>query len=427
MAYCGYITRIKDLRKHSNADRLQCGLCFGNSVIVGLEVKENDIGLYFPTDGKLGIEFCEANNLLRKKDEQGNNIGGYLEADKRHINSIKLRGEKSDGLFMSLSSLDNFCDISKLKEGDTIDILNKVLICEKYIPKTNRTHGQNPIGKKKKKTTVSYPLFEEHADTSQLVYNIGQFREGDICSITLKQHGTSGRSANTIKESRLKIPHILWKIFKFKPKRTWENISGTRRVVLKNYDNGYYGSDLFRKQWHDFFVGKLPKGMTVYYEIVGYVNESTLIMPECKNSKTKDKEFIKQYGDTTRFTYGCEPGQNDIYVYRMTMTNEDGDSFEIPFDVMKIWCDKLGVKHVLELDKFIFTTKEDLMERVNNLVEGIDPIGKSHIREGVVVRIENREKFSAYKHKGFSFKCLEGIIKEDNILDMEDAEEANVE
>lgn len=53
---------------------------------------------------------------------------------------------------------------------------------------------------------------------------------------------------------------------------------------------------------------------------------------------------------------------------------------------------------------------------VKNLAEtfydGPDPVGKSHVREGVVIRIVNRPKFTAYKHKNYSFKVLEGIIKE---------------
>lgn len=28
--YCAYVTRIHNLRKHTNADRLLCGECFGN-------------------------------------------------------------------------------------------------------------------------------------------------------------------------------------------------------------------------------------------------------------------------------------------------------------------------------------------------------------------------------------------------------------
>jgi hypothetical protein len=55
---------------------------------------------------------------------------------------------------------------------------------------------------------------------------------------------------------------------------------------------------------------------------------------------------------------------------------------------------------------------------------GPDPIGKTHTREGVVVRIINRPKFCAYKHKNFEFKVLEGIIKDSaEAPDMEEAQE----
>ena len=113
MSYSGYITTLKDLRPHPNADRLQLGTVFGNQVIVSLEYKEGDVGLYLPTDGKLGVEYAEKNNLVRKKDAEGNEIGGYLDPDKRHIRSLKLRGEFSDGLFMPLSSLADFTEDRK--------------------------------------------------------------------------------------------------------------------------------------------------------------------------------------------------------------------------------------------------------------------------------------------------------------------------
>ena len=428
MSYCAYITRIKNIRKHSNADRLQVGECFGNFVIVDLKTQDNELGVYFPTDGKLGVEYCEANNLLRKKDENGNNIGGYLDPEKRHVSTLKLRGEKSDGLFMPLKSLDQFTDINKLNEGDTITILNGILICEKYIPKRNQR--QNTQGNKKGKQKIEkeiYPFFEEHVDTSQLAYNLGQFKEGDLCYITLKMHGTSQRTSHTIKETKVILPYILHKLLtvlriKIKSKKSWEYVSGTRRVTLKDYSGGYYGSNAFRQQWHDYFKGKLNKGESIYYEVVGYTHDSQTIMPECSNKKTKDKEFIKQYGDTTRFTYGCEIGQNDIYVYRMTMTNEDGTTVEYPWHLVKLRCEQMGVKFCPEFDKFLFTTQEDLMNRVEQYYDGIDPVGKTHIREGVVVRIDNKEKFTAFKHKNFNFKVLEGIIKSDDVIDIEEGE-----
>ena len=96
MAYQAYITRIKNVRKHSNADRLMIGSCFGNDIIIGKDTKENTLGIYFPTDGQLGKEYAEKNNLVRVNDENGKNIGGYLDPNKRHIKTIKLRGEYSD-------------------------------------------------------------------------------------------------------------------------------------------------------------------------------------------------------------------------------------------------------------------------------------------------------------------------------------------
>lgn len=79
------------------------------------------------------------------------------------------------------------------------------------------------------------------------------------------------------------------------------------------------------------------------------------------------------------------------------------------------------------VDQFEFTTKEDLLERINKYFEDLrDPVGKTHVKEGVVVRIENRRTFTAFKSKTYEFRVLEGIIKEDAIEpDMEEAQEEN--
>ena len=114
-----------------------------------------------------------------------------------------------------------------------------------------------------------------------------------------------------------------------------------------------------------------------------------------------------------------------MYVYRMTMTSPDGTVIELPWEAVKIWCEKLGVNHVPELEKFMFTTQEDLKERVDKYITGMpaDEIGKTHIAEGVVVRIDNRESFTAFKDKCFEFKVCEGIIKDtSDVPDMEEAE-----
>ncbi len=451
MAYNAYVINIKNLRKHPNADRLQLGECFGNTVCVNMDYVENQIGVYFPSDGQLSVEFAEANNLLRKKDENGNNIGGYMDPDKRNVTAIKLRGEKSDGIFLPLECLASFGDITKLKVGDTISTFNGHEICCKYVPKRNVHKGHVSEGNKTRKKKIDVaPLFIEHADTEQLAYNLGAFKSGDEIEITLKMHGTSQRTGRLPVFKGYK--RTLWdKLFRKEgtPIYDWGYVSGTRRTVLENYDGGYYGSNEFREQHSKFFEGKLWKGEEVYYEVVGFTHTGAPIMADADNKKLNDKEFVKQYGKTTTFSYSCDPNgvreniapgcvpavldkpQSDIYVYRMTMTNEDGDVVEYTPDFMRYRCEQMGVKTVPVMWKGVIpalnlaeqTPGDWVKTQAEYYYDGPDPIGKTHVREGVVVRILNRPKFCAYKHKNWSFKALEGIVKvEAEVPDMEEAE-----
>lgn len=430
MGYEAYITRIKNLEPVPNADKLQKGQCFGNQIVVDLSYEDGELGIYFPSDGKLGIEFAEANNLLRKKDENGKNIGGFIDPKKRNIKAIKLRGEISDGLFLKLESLSQFTDISKLKEGDKITVLNGITICEKYIPEIRaKSSSGSGSGIKKGRAKAKYPLFEEHLDTKQLAYCLSEFKPGDICTITLKMHGTSGRTAYTINEEK---KHSLLRKIGRRPQKTikkWDFVSGSRRVVL-NFDNSSPQNNGFRQHWHDEIAPKLNKGEEIFYEIVGYSDDNTLIMPEGSNKKV-DEEFVREYGNTTKFTYGCEPEQSDVYVYRMTKADEDGNVVEYPDWFVRYRCEQMALKCVPKFEDFIFTTEEDLLERTHKYYDGPDPVGKSHIREGVVVRIQNRPTFKAYKEKNFSFKCIEGIIKESSkapdIEEMQEIDLSNIE
>lgn len=100
--YCAYITTIKDLRKHSNADRLQCATIFGNNVIVDLSYKEGQRIIYFPVDGQLGENFAKENNLVRIKDSEGNNIGGYLDPIREILRLLNSVVNSPTGLFFLL-------------------------------------------------------------------------------------------------------------------------------------------------------------------------------------------------------------------------------------------------------------------------------------------------------------------------------------
>lgn len=463
--YNAYITTLTNVRKHPNADRLLLADVFGNTVCVSTDYAEGEVGVYFPTDGQLSVEFAEQNNLLRKKDENGNNIGGYMDPDKRNVTAIRLRGEKSDGLFLPLSCLAyTGVDMDTLNVGYVINgAVNGHDICTKYIPKTNhRSYHGGAVNKTRKRKVPVAPLFAEHADTEQLAYNLSAFRPGDEIEITLKMHGTSQRTGYlpTIKGYK----KTLWEKITKKdgtPIYDWGYVSGTRRVVLENYEGGFYGDNAFREQHSKIFEGKLMKGETVYYEVVGFTNTGAPIMSSASNAKLQDKEFIKQYGKETVFSYGCEPNpknlvaadptadeivgvkiplapQSDIYVYRMTITNEDGFVVDYHPNFMRYRCEQMGVKCVPVLWKgFIpehpgshddptISAGEWVKNVAERFYDGPDPIGKTHVREGVVVRIVDRPKFAAYKHKNFNFKVLSGIAiaaaAESGALDTIDAD-----
>ena len=161
------------------------------------------------------------------------------------------------------------------------------------------------------------------------------------------------------------------------------------------------------------------------------------------------KHAQNQYGETMVFSYGCEPTgkkvlygrdeygvfsieeeapQSVMYVYRMTLTTEEGYTIDYTPDYMRYRCEQMGVnavpvfwagyipEHLGTKDDDTITAGEWVKNKAEQYYDGPDPIGKTHVREGVVVRIVNRPKFCAYKHKNFLFKQISGIIS-DKIAD----------
>ena len=461
MGHCGYITALKDLRVHPNADRLMLATCFENTVCVAKDKYfEGQIGVYFETDLQLSMEFCEQNGLLAVYENGVNISGGYMDPAKRNVRAIKLRGEQSDGLFLPMACLDyTGANLDELKIGDQITVLNGHEICRKYIPRSNAPRtaagGAGKRIKRRAKRSIA-PTFFEHKDTEQLQYYLDQFKPGDYIEITRKLHGTSGRTAYVKTFKNMKRTFWDW-LFRREGEAIydWGIVSGTRRTVMDTFEGGFYGSNEFRKQYHDFFDGKLLKGETVYYEIVGFTHDGKSIMNQCNNEKLQDKEFVKQYGKTTTFSYGCTPSplyevithtdgsveqhvlkpQSRMFVYRMTMTNEDGEVVEYTPDQVRHRCMYMGAEFVPvewsgiipenpgSYDDPTITAGEWVMNKVKQFYDGPEPFDPTHIREGCVVRIINRPTFTAYKHKNFAFKVLEGIIKDTATApDMEEAD-----
>lgn len=427
MSYNVYVTKLKNVRPHTNADRLQLADCFGNTVCISLDHSEGELGVYLPTDGQISEEFGKVNDLFRRKDENGNHAGGFIDPVKRNVQCIRLRGEKSDGLFLPLTCLEPFGDISALKEGDIVTVFNGHEIARKYIPKTNHRSGSVGSGGKvqKKKIKINLPYFAEHIDTPQLAYNMDMFKPGDLICLTEKVHGTSSRNANTLQISYKK--NLFHKLFNLKGRKVeeYKYVVGTRRTVLESATGGYYGTNEFRLEWANKFKDKLIPGECVFGEIAGFMAPGQPIMAKGDNKKTKDKNFIKNFGDTTVFSYGCneEKGNSRYFIYRMTYTTPEGFVFEYPWDLVKLRAEQMGFEVVPELDRFIYTTKEDFLARIEEWMDIPSTIDSSHIIEGVVIRALNApNSFRVAKNKSFNFRVIEGIIKD--VAEQPDIEEA---
>jgi hypothetical protein len=323
--------------------------------------------------------------------------------------------------------------------GYEFDEIGDNLICQKYIsPSTKKAQGTQKSSKK-----IENQMFHQHFDTAQFGRNDSMIKENDLVIITEKLHGTSQRVANVKVQ-----PDPKWyqKLFNVTPKPIWVDMIGTRRVILGENkikdDNGFHPTE-FRVRASKGLLGNLKKGETFYYEVVGYESEDGKpIMGRHFNEKLKgflDKEsyknFIETFGRDTVFSYGCSEGELDIYVYRITLTNEDGYSVDLSWDAVVDRCKELGVKSVPEL------WRGTRIEMAIKLYNGFDEYGVSlastqfiknmssgkstighNLKEGVCLRVERGITPLVLKEKNFEFKCLEGIIKDLGDVDTEEAE-----
>jgi hypothetical protein len=443
VSYEAVITKIVNIRPHPKGDFIKLGSVLGGlQVVVGLNTVEGQLGVFFNTDGRLSPEFLKENDLVPRFDPiTHERIGGGFFDERGKVRAQKFRGEKSEGFWCELDSLKwTGYKLDRLQDGDKFTELNGKLVCEKYFtPKTLKTM-KNKLANVAKKYNL---MFKENVDVKQFAYEVSNIKPGSIIYYTSKLHGSSGRFCNVLDEQRLnaakqcfnrqyrkierwfKLPLRWSKHICFTPKYEWTHLNGSRHVILeKRTGVGFYGKETFRTEATKNLV--LHKGETLYFELVGYTDTGATIMQSQSTKELKDKTISKMYGDTMTYKYGCLPGQCRLYVYRITHTNEDGVAIELPWVQVKARCKELGLNPVLEIGEsnpMVFNgLHRDLQQYCDSLIEGPSLLDSSHIREGVVLRIESPDgRIYFLKHKSFIFRVLEGLAKEDeNYLDLEE-------
>lgn len=429
--YCCTIIKIKNVIPFENSDFIQGTTIFGNPVIIGKDTNIGDVGVYFPAETQLSHEFTSYNNLYKHSENNSDpDKKGYLE-DNRRIRTMKMRGNKSCGLFLPLESLAFLLNSNEFEIGDTFDEIKGIKICNKYVVERKKSQSQKQ-GKKKSKTPKISKLingqFRFHDSTSQFGKNAHRFSANDIIDISYKMHGTSAVISKILCKKKLNWFYKFLKKIKIEIIDTiYDNIYSSRKVIKNddlNKSNHYYNVDIWglaNEKLKDF----LSDGMTIYAEIVGFLPEGRAI-----------QKLKKAYD------YGCEIGTFDVYIYRITYTNTSGDVFEFSAKQVQDWCKERGLNAVPELyhgrlgdifewksggyseyydgnlsyeDNLINVIREKFLEKDCFMCKNKVPA------EGVVIRKESNS-FEAFKFK--SFKFLEDETKQLDIGEI-DIEEEN--
>ena len=406
--YAAIIVSISNVIPLEGMDRVQAAIILGNQVIVGKNINKGDIGIYFPVECQLSAEYLKNNNLYRKTELNldPTTKGGYFEENGR-VRCVKFAGKhKSEGIFMPLDSLQYTGELH-FEVNDTFDELNGFEICKKYVIKQNRTPGlsrnnKKGAGKLAKESKLIDNQFRFHDDTSMLFRNLHKINPDDLISITYKLHGTSGISSYVLCKKKLKLHEKILKWLGVKIIDTEYDYIYSSRKVIKNpslnpNSQHYYSEDIWgiaHKELEPF----LQKGMTLYYEIVGYLPNGGSIQ---KN-----------------YDYCCSIGNHSIYIYRITETNVDGKVVEYSAKQVQDWCKKNGLNAVPELyygyaKELIFDIdgfnslenwQSSFLDKIkHNYNEKDCYICKNKVpEEGIVIRIEGLD-FEAYKQKSTAF------------------------
>lgn len=382
----------------------------GYQAVVSKDTQVGDVGIVFTAETQLSDEYIRENNLYRHpENNKDTKKSGYLE-DNRRVKAVKFRGHRSDALFMPLSSL-AFTKIrlDELEVGDTFDVLGGKEICQKYEIK-RKTVARVEKNKHKEFKRVEEKFLPEHYDSENYFRNRDAISPGREIIVTQKLHGTSVRIANTIVKRKLTLRDKVAKAMGAHIAETeFDYVYGSRRVIkdVNNPDHQhFYDSDIWTdagQKIHD----SIPENFILYGELIGYTPNGALIQD--------------------RYAYDLDPGQNDLYIYRVAMVSNQGMLVDLAWDLVKEFCRDRGIKHVPELwrgQHMNFNAEDWLNKNFHKELHGGYPqavplADDSPCDEGVCVRVDGIAPY-ILKAKSPDFLQMESENLDKGVIDTEE-------
>lgn len=343
--YASQIIEIKQIIPHSNADKLEMIVHQGNNIIIAKNsLKIGDIVIFCAVGSQLNPEFLKANNQFEDKSlNSDNTIKGFFNKQGR-VRAISLRGEVSKGFIFPISWLKIWQPNIEIEDilkniNSEFDTVNNIWFSKKYFIQDVKQKGSNPTSNKRNKDLPKFDKLVEnqfnfHYDTALFAKHLDLINPNSLISITSKFHGTSAIFANILINRELNWFEKCLKRFGIKVKdKEYDLIISSRGVIknryINNYGLSYYQEDVWTHAGNSI-RHLIPKGHTIYAEIVGYLPGTNT--------------FIQKNHD-----YKCQEGKYEIYIYRVTITNEDGNVHELSAKDVQIWCHQRGLNPVKEL------------------------------------------------------------------------------
>ena len=440
--YLAKVVKIDNFGKHPNPEvtRLKCAYVDGFNIIVGID-EQPGLFVYFPTNSQINPELLRYANLYKHTELNDNPNKSGLFNDNGRVTAIKLKGLVSEGFLLPWDTFNSFL-LASVNVGIDNPEVNlefdaiyhngkEFWINKKYIVVRNTTGTQGSKSRQKSQKRLKEfdriieNQFRYHYDTVLLKKSPWIIKPDSLVSITEKIHGASGISAYVICNRPTTLLEKIGLLFtgcgwkKFTPEYNY--IYASRNVIKSQYINkavksGHYGVDVW-KYADDVVRPFLQKGMTMYYEIVGFLPNGRYIQKD--------------------YDYGCvPPTEGEVYthekhfkvrIYRITITNVDGIVHEFSAREVQQFCEMAGLTPVTQLyygyaknlyPKMRSTTNfsknfiAKLAEDTNFYMEMPSPSCNNIVpHEGIVIKVEDMIPHA------WKLKCFAFLNKEQKELD----------
>lgn len=443
--YLAKVVRINEFHSHPDPEvtRLKCCKVDGYNIIVGID-EQPGLFIYFPTSCTLNPKFLAFSNLYKHKEMNINPEKSGMFEDNGRVKTIKLRKCPSEGFMIPVQSLQNWIVDSvnrevELTEGAEFDVIQdgskEFWVCKKYVVEHRIESGnQKQYGKRQRRLKKFNKLvdgqFRFHYDTIQLKKEPYVIGPDDLIQISEKRHGTSGISAYVLCRQLLtwkqKIAHWLTgeQFLKYDYIYSSRGVIKNANINLGRKTEGFYECDVWSeadKKIRPF----LTKGLTVYYEIIGFLPNGRFIQ------KGYDYGNVPPTGE-----YKFKENFN-IYVYRITYTDPDGRVFEYSTQQVRDWALNRDFEPMNEYYygkagdlypdiKRGETWSDEFLEHLANdkrfYMEMKSPSCRNNVpHEGIVIKKENG-KSEAWKVKCFKFLDGEQAELDAGIENIEDSQ-----